>query len=166
VDHWPGDRSVKAVDNGRAGQGPSGDAAEQVADVTRSLLRALGWWSAAWLAGAAAAEVRGRRPGHEPGIEMAAFTRHSASWAGVDGVIAALGALRRPSAAKTAVRERRRLRRLLVVNTVADVGYVAGGMGLLRRGRPGDRGTGSAVIVQGAFLLVLDGTAARRLGRG
>ena len=54
-----------------------------------------------------------------------------------------------------------RLRRVLLVNAGLDVGYLAVGAALVRHGRW--RGDGWAVVVQGAFLLVLDSAAARAL---
>ena len=103
-------------------------------------------------------------------------------WGAVDGVIAGAGTvlMRRrrsgltdPDAADVLAEERRRLHRLLVVNAALDVAYVAGGTALalaagrLDRQRPGRgpraSGNGVAIVVQGAFLLVLDTTVARRL---
>lgn len=65
------------------------------------------------------------------------------------------------------------LRRLLLVNVVLDLGYVAGGVtlllvpGLVLRRWPErvatGRAVGSAVVLQGGFLLVLDSVTARRL---
>ena len=49
---------------------------------------------------------------------------------------------------------------MLLVNAWLDVGYLATGAWLVRRTRW--RGDGAAVVVQGAFLLWLDSTAARR----
>jgi hypothetical protein len=50
---------------------------------------------------------------------------------------------------------------VLLVNAGLDVGYLAAGARLVRGDRW--RGDGLAVLVQGAFLLVLDSVAARRL---
>lgn len=69
------------------------------------------------------------------------------------------------------VPKKRMLRRILLVNTALDVGYVATGAHLAVRtpslnGRlsPAEaRGHGLAVIIQGAALFVIDLTAARRL---
>ena len=44
----------------------------------------------------------------------------------------------------------RRLRRILLINCVADVGYLALAAAAWRKGRTGD---GAAIAVQGAFLL-------------
>jgi hypothetical protein len=88
------------------------------------------------------------------------FGRQTLVWGAVDGAIAGAGARRRASKGPT---DPSRLRRVLLVNAALDVGYVAAGAELVRRGRwPGD---GLAVVVQGAFLLVLDSAAARALGR-
>jgi hypothetical protein len=53
-------------------------------------------------------------------------------------------------------RERKKLRTVLAVNVVADVGYVALGAVLARHERPDVAGSGVAIIVQGGFLLVHD----------
>jgi hypothetical protein len=87
------------------------------------------------------------------------FGRQTAAWGAVDGVIALVGA-RRQAAGRTTPDAR--LRRVLLVNAGLDVGYLAAGAWLLRRTRW--RGDGAAVLVQGAFLLWLDATYARRLG--
>ena len=79
-------------------------------------------------------------------------------WGAVDGAIALVGARRRSSRGPT---DAQRLRRVLLVNAGLDVGYVAAGGWLVRDGRW--RGDGVAVVVQGAFLLVLDSVAARAL---
>jgi len=50
---------------------------------------------------------------------------------------------------------------VLLVNSVLDVGYLALGERLRRTERW--RGDGLGVLVQGAFLLVLDTTAVQRL---
>jgi len=52
--------------------------------------------------------------------------------------------------------ERVTLRRVLLVNEAADVGYVALGVGLARDARPRLAGAGVAIVMQGAFLLVHD----------
>jgi hypothetical protein len=54
------------------------------------------------------------------------------------------------------------LRTVLLVNAGLDVGYVAGGVAMARRGRPGD---GLAIAGQGLFLLWLDLRHAGRVGR-
>ncbi|MGA0946179.1 MAG: DUF6992 family protein, partial [Candidatus Nanopelagicales bacterium] len=65
--------------------------------------------------------------------------------------------------------EARKLRNLLLINAVADVVYIAGGAHIaVHAGRDGrsfrmTRGDGLAIIIQGAFLLGLDATYAKRL---
>lgn len=69
------------------------------------------------------------------------------------------------------VPKKRMLRRILLVNTALDVGYVATGAHLAvrtpslrgRLTRPAARGHGLAVIIQGLALFVIDLSAARRL---
>ena len=86
------------------------------------------------------------------------FGRQTAAWGAVDGAIALVGARRRAARGRT---DPARLRRVLVLNAGLDVGYLAAGGVLVARTRW--RGDGLAVLVQGAFLLVLDTVAARRL---
>lgn len=93
------------------------------------------------------------------------FGLQTAGWGAVDLGIAALGSrlqdrrMRRlPDAYAPAAQaaERATLRRVLLVNAAADVGYVALGVGLARDSRPRVAGAGAAIVVQGAFLLVHD----------
>ncbi|WP_295839887.1 hypothetical protein [uncultured Microbacterium sp.] len=96
-----------------------------------------------------------------------AFGAQTAMWGAVDVGLAMLAG-RRGAAPK-----RRPLRRLLLINTVLDVGYVAAGAHLAVRtpsfgGRlspDAARGHGAAVVIQGVALFVLDLTAAQRLRR-
>jgi len=93
------------------------------------------------------------------------FAVQTAGWGSVDLGIAAAGSrfqdrrMRRlpdASAPEAQEAERVTLRRVLLVNAVADVGYVALGIGLARDSRPRVAGAGVAIVVQGAFLLVHD----------
>ena len=93
------------------------------------------------------------------------FALQTAGWGAVDLGIAALGSrlqdrrMRRlPDAYAPAAQEAERvtLRRVLLVNAAADVGYVALGVGLARDARPRLAGAGVAIVLQGAFLLVHD----------
>ena len=133
------------------------------------LLGALaGWAGASALAGATLAVVgrRARRPA------MAGFGLQSVAWAAVDGAIAASGLARRGRRTPGTAR----LRRLLLVNVGADVGYVVVGALLLARpaaAAPRLRSTpaalhghAAAVVVQGAYLLVADALAAAALAPG
>ncbi len=122
--------------------------------VQRLLPRLLGAWAALSVLGGLAAYVAGRRRGDEA---LAAFGRQSAAWGAVDAAIAAAGERgRRRGEHRPPEVAARRLRRLLWANAVADVGYVAGGVAWARR--PGSTATGdsAAVVIQGAFLFVLD----------
>jgi hypothetical protein len=75
------------------------------------------------------------------------FGRQTLAWGVVDGVIAAVAAaLPEP--------DPRRLKRTLWANSAVDVGYI--GVGLWLRRSPQRRGDGTAVVVQGLFLLALD----------
>lgn len=112
------------------------------------------------------------------GLALAAATRdpfwrsfglQTAGWGVVDLGVALVGrqlqerrmrTLADPYAPEAQERERRKLRRVLMVNAVADVGYVALGTVLARSGRRKVAGSGVAIVVQGAFLLVHDGVHA------
>jgi hypothetical protein len=107
---------------------------------SQGLLRTLGAWSAASIAAGAALWAAGRTD------TARHFGRQTLAWGVVDAAIAAFGASRpAPDPA--------RLRKVLLVNCAADVGYLALGAAALRRGWRGD---GAAILVQGAFLLALD----------
>jgi hypothetical protein len=93
------------------------------------------------------------------------FGLQTAGWGAVDLGIAALASrlqdrrMRRlPDLYAAAAREveRRKLRRILLVNAAADVGYVALGATLARDARPRVAGAGVAIVIQGAFLLLHD----------
>ena len=91
-----------------------------------------------------------------------------AAWGLIDALIALFGArtaqkrqaqLEDPLAPEVVTRESHNLRRLLLVNTALDVGYMTGGAALaLTKGKtnPGWRGHGLGIIIQGAFLFVFD----------
>ena len=118
-----------------------------MSDVEVRLTRVLGTWAAGSVA--AGALLARRSPG---------FARQSAAWGLVDGAIALVGSRKRAARGPT---DPARLRRVLLVNAGLDVGYLAAGAWLVRDGRW--KGDGAAVLVQGAFLLVLDSAAARAL---
>jgi len=120
-----------------------------VSDVESRLTAALGRGAAGSVAAGALLSVPRATRG---------FGRQMLAWGAVDGAIALLGSRRRAEKGPT---EPGRLRRVLLVNAGLDVGYLAAGAWLVRDGRW--RGDGAAVLVQGAFLLLLDGTAARAL---
>ena len=96
-----------------------------------------------------------------------AFGRQQIGWATVDaGVVAAASALRtrrmrRAGNAYTPAavqRERRWLRRALLLNAAADALYVVGGAWLWRASpdRPERAGAGAGIVVQGLFLCLHD----------
>ncbi len=118
-------------------------------DVEVRLTQVLGGWAAGsvLVGGALSASPRTR-----------GFGRQTAAWGAVDGLIAYVGGRKRARSGPT---DPRRLRRVLLLNAGLDVGYLAAGAWLVRRTRWA--GDGWAVLVQGAFLLVLDGAAARAL---
>lgn len=105
------------------------------------LRRTLATWSAASVAGGAALWAFGRDD------TVRRFGRQTLAWGAVDGVIVAVSsALPEP--------DPRRLRRTLWANSLLDAAYV--GVGLWLRRHPQRRADGTAVIVQGLFLLALD----------
>lgn len=86
-------------------------------------------------------------------------------WAAVNLGIAVFGSIsadrRRqrmesPDAPEVQENETRSLRRLLWINAGLDVLYMIGGRALLRREKPGTRGMGAGIILQGLFLFVFD----------
>lgn len=114
------------------------------------------------LVGGLAAQVAGRRRDR---AHLADFGRQTRTWALVDLAVAAVGAARsgaRGPDPDAGTRRARRLHRVLLVNAVLDVGYVAGGGVALRGGRTGG---GAAVVVQALFLLWIDVRHARRFAR-
>ena len=124
--------------------------------VEEDLTRVLACWAAASVVAGAALSLDRRTRG---------FGRQTAAWGAVDGAIAYAGVRGRRRRGPTSPA---RLRRVLLVNAGLDVGYLAAGLAVLRspaaRAR-GWRGDGLAVVVQGGFLLLLDGVAARALRR-
>ena len=120
-----------------------------MSDVELQLSRVIGGWAAASVALGAVLSVSPRTRG---------FGRQSAAWGAVDGAIAYAGARKRSANGRT---DPARLRRILLVNAGFDLGYLAAGTWLVQR--PRWRGDGVAVLLQGAFLLVLDTAAAKKL---
>ncbi len=86
------------------------------------------------------------------------FGRQTLVWGAIDGAIAYAGVRGRRRKGLT---DPGRLRTVLLVNAALDVGYLALGARMLTSERW--RGDGQAVLVQGAFLLVLDSAAAYAL---
>lgn len=117
--------------------------------VEERLTRVLGVWAAGSVVSGAVVMARSGSRG---------FGRQTAAWGLVDAAIVGVGIAGRRRRGPT---DPARLRRVLLVNAGLDVGYLAVGAELVRRGRW--RGDGWAVLVQGGFLLLLDSTAARAL---
>jgi hypothetical protein len=141
---------------------------DDAADVERSLLRALTWWAAGSVATGAVLWAGGARTGR---AAVSAFGRQNLGWGAIDGAIAVVGWGRRRAGAPPSSASQ--LRRFLILNAILDVGYIAGGVGLiLARERLDQRsnysasqavGDGAAVILQGGFLLASDVVHSRRL---
>jgi len=144
--------------------------ANALESVERRLTALLAGWAAGSVAIGSALVIVGHQAQRE---QLLRFGRQTVAWGAVDGVIAGVGVISRRRrgaiSAEEVVRKARSLRRLLLVNAVADVGYVVAGTTLLVRGRGGrmtahmGAGDGLAVIVQGAFLLALDAAHAAEL---
>jgi len=124
------------------------------------LTRRLGWWSgASILAGLGLLPL---------GSFWRGFGLQALSWGAADAAIAAIGRrsmanrqaeLADPSDPASMRPETLKLRRLLWLNTLLDILYIAGGLGLnATRGRnePAWRGHGWGIILQGAFLFLFD----------
>jgi hypothetical protein len=111
-----------------------------------------------------AADAAPERTALDPWVAGAQVGRQLGAWATLSVVAGALLLLASDDVAARAGAERRRLRRLLRLNAVLDVGYVAVGVGLLLAWRTeAGVGHGWGVVVQGGFLLVFDAVHAWRL---
>lgn len=115
----------------------------------KQLNRVFSAWSAASLVAGAALWAGGRNDAAK------GFGRQTLAWGVVNAAIAGWAASR-PTP------ETERLRKIVTINAVADVGYITVGALLYRAGRRAD---GAAVIVQGTFLLGLDSHYAYHLPR-
>lgn len=143
---------------------------ENLVNVERTLTKTLLGWSAASMVLGTAIALAGKK---RESKSLTEFGRQTAAWGAVDAVIAGAGLIsqkRRGELTEEQTQEQaRKLHKLLVINTIADVGYVAGGVALVSRGsrkkstlRMGI-GDGLAIVIQGAFLFVLDVSQASRL---
>lgn len=100
------------------------------------------------------------------------FGAQAVGWGAIDALIAGIGLAgqrrERNAAAGEGELAARKLRRLLWINAVLDVGYVAGGVWLARSkggDDPGRRGQGWGIVMQGAFLFWFDLYHALRVPR-
>ena len=142
----------------------------QLVRVEKALTTALVAWSVTSVSLGVPLVLIGRKMNSAPVSE---FGRQNAAWGAVDAAIVGVGLVarrkRRVLSDDQAKREIRKRRNLLVINAVADVGYIAGGIAIAARSRRGvsslrmGAGDGVAIVVQGAVLLVLDVSQAMRL---
>lgn len=136
----------------------------------REISTTLGVWAVGSVIKGGAIALIGRRTGRQ---QWTRFGRQTAMWGAVDAAIAGVGTLlrnRRGDLTPERVdQEVAKLRRLLLINAAADVVYMVGSTVIVARGHAGrttwrmGRGDGLAILIQGAFLLVLDTTYARKL---
>ena len=139
----------------------------------REITALLSVWAAGSVIKGTAIALIGRRTGRKQWVR---FGRQTAMWGAVDALIAGAGALSRSRRGELTQEqvdaEARKLRTLLLLNAAADVLYVAGGAHIAFHAKPGPpektsfrmgRGDGLAILIQGAFLLALDATYARKL---
>ena len=139
----------------------------------REITTLLTVWAAGSVIKGTAIALIGRRTGRKQWMR---FGRQTAMWGAVDALIAGAGALSRSRRGELTPEqvdaEARKLRTLLLINAAADVVYIAGGAHIAFHAKPGPpektsfrmgRGDGLAILIQGAFLLALDATYARKL---
>ena len=139
----------------------------------REITALLTVWAAGSVIKGTAIALLGKRTGRKQWVR---FGRQTAMWGAVDALIAGAGALSRSRRGELTQEqgdaEARKLRTLLLINAAADVLYVAGGAHIAVHSKPGPpettsfrmgRGDGLAILIQGAFLLALDATYARKL---
>lgn len=144
----------------------------QLVSVEKTLTTTLVNWSIASVVIGTSIALVGKKLEQKDAVQ---FGRQTAIWGGVDAVIAGIGLLsqrRRGTMSETQTdKQIRKLRGLLVINAVADVAYVAGGIAVLSQSKRKKsslrmgQGDGLAIVIQGAFLFVLDVSQAKRLGK-
>lgn len=87
-----------------------------------------------------------------------AFGIQQLAWGAIDGGIALWGQHElRQGSKRTPAEERLRFRKVLLVNTLLDVGYVGLGWYLMRHSNTRWHGHGAGIVAQGGFLLLFDG---------
>lgn len=141
-----------------------------ISDVKRTLLLTLGSMGASSAATGIALLASGHRAERDR-----AFARQFVAWGGINVGIAAVGLVREGRVStRSDADDRRKLHRLLLLNSALDVGYVAAGaamvsnaerLGRLHRRYSADaaRGDGAGIVIQGALLLGLDTVFALRM---
>ncbi len=129
----------------------------------REIAALLGTWAIGSVMKGVAIAAIGHRTGHR---EWLRFGRQTAAWGVIDAIIAGGGVIGRRRRGELtdeeATKKARGLRRLLIINGIADVGYVGLGAYLALHPKR-SRGDGLAIVIQGGFLLVLDATYAVRM---
>jgi hypothetical protein len=151
---------------------------QELEEYEREITSLLTVWAVGSVIKGTAIALIGSRTGRKQWVR---FGRQTAMWGAVDGLIAGAGALSRSRRGRLTTEEvdaeARKLRKLLLINAAADVLYIAAGAHIAVHAKPGranplmpektslrlGRGDGVAILIQGAFLLVLDATYARRL---
>ncbi len=133
----------------------------RVVQVQKRLLYLLGGWAGSSVTVGTYQVIRAGTLGRYMGIQHLA-------WGAVDGAMAGYGLYSlhkslRAGAPKDWTVERQRLRRILLINTLLDVGYFAAGAYLITRRDVRWRGTGWGIVIQGGFLLLLDSVHALSL---
>lgn len=125
----------------------------------RSLARTTVAWGLASVAAGLGVAASTRDPWRR------SFGLQTMGWGAVDVGIAVVGTrlqdrrmqrLTDPYSSARQEEERRKLRKVLLVNTAADLGYVALGVKLAADPRARVAGAGLAIVIQGAFLMVHD----------
>jgi hypothetical protein len=89
-----------------------------------------------------------------------AFGMQNLIWGAIDGGIALYGGYQLRNTdwlSRNLKKERSDFRKILLVNTLLDIGYVGLGYGLLRSSNSRWHGHGTGILVQGGFLLLFDG---------
>ena len=142
----------------------------ELESVEQQITALLGAWAAGSVVKGAAIALIGAKTGRR---QWLTFGRQTAAWGAIDALIAGAGAWSRSRRGdltdEEVAAEATKLRRLLLINAVADVLYVAGGAHIAFHAGPDGtsfrmtRGDGLAIVIQGAFLLALDATYAKRL---
>ena len=136
----------------------------------REITALLSVWAVGSVIKGTAIALLGRRTGRKQWVR---FGRQTAMWGAVNALIAGAGALSRSRRGELTQEqvdaEARKLRTLLLINAAADIVYIAGGAHIAHHAGPSStslrmgRGDGLAILIQGAFLLALDATYARKL---
>lgn len=119
----------------------------------RNANRVLGSWSVLSM-GAGAYQL------FSPNPLIKAMGMQNLIWGMVDGGIALYGSHQLSNtdwSSKNLQQEREKFRKILLINTLLDVGYLALGFGLANAANAKWHGHGQGILIQGGFLLLFDG---------